>query len=241
MKTLNVDSLIREIAAGLDDLDGSKTYVKLARLFNGELENLNLHTFPNIKSIKAVVDDNMRVVLPGDCIQPIQAAKLVKYGNDFGVYPLGRTEGVFIEPRFSCAEIEYPVQADYCFDYDQPYNYVGHYYGEYYDYSPSLVFGYWDTDNEVVYFQSGGCIAPGSVVLVKYRHSGECVNIPLEYKEMLKYKILMSFWENTRPDKAERHRRMFQAAHKMFVRSKVAHYSIEDYINAFVEGYSSAT
>lgn len=241
MKTLSVDSLIREIAAGLDDLDGSKTYVKLARLFNGELENLNLHTFPNIKSLKAVVDDNMRVVMPAECIQPIQVSKLVKIGDDYGVYPLGRNEGMFIPPTFGCDEIVDDTVTDFCFDYDQPYNYVGHYYGEFYDYSPSLVFGYWDTDNEVVHFRSGGCIVPGSVVLVKYRYSGECVNIPIEYKEMLKYKILMSFWENSRPDKAERFRKMFQAAHKMFISSKLAKYSLEDYINAFTEGYSNAT
>ena len=239
LTTIELSDFLRELGAGLNDSGLDSVGVKLSRLTQGEMQNLGMHVYPNIKTVKATINDNMQVVLPYDCEVPIQICKLVRSGNDYCVYPLGkRDQGVFIEPTFGCEEDPEPSETQIYFPgyNDEWLNYSCHYYGEYYPYAPTIFFGFWEADLERVYFQSGGCVYPGASVLIKYRALGDYCTVPADFKEVLKYKVLVSFWENTDPRKARSFLDMFQRAHKMWKKTKLSKWSYDDYINAFVNG-----
>ncbi len=122
---------------------------------------------------------------------------------------------------------------------------MGYYYNEFYGYKDSRVFGYWqyDEDNNRMLFESGGCVEPGDSVVVKCRmltNDSEARLIPVEAYNMMRARVFQWHFSSKNVRKSIEYKKEFKAEISQYKRNKLAEYSIDDYINAFTRGWSSA-
>lgn len=260
MRCMTLDDLVRDLCAAIGDTEAKLFYTQITRLAIHAIDSLNLRVIPNFRSTKGVVESNLTVSLPEDCIKVAKAAKYLEVGGSPCVYPLGRSDDadmvanqmVVNSPQdLNCPET--PPTASGCdigIDWIG-YNgstlgtyYMGSYYGEQYGYSESRFFGLYvdDRTNNRLVFPSGYCISEGDWVLYTYKSTNEDQKfqmITIDLYPMIRHRVLGWFWENTDPGKSMNHFRKFRMELREYKRMHTSR-SYDDILDSITRGYQTS-
>jgi hypothetical protein len=235
LKTITTDEFIQGNCALLDDPEGKKTYSKVARAFTIAVRELNSNLITDVRSSFGVVEDNMTVAVPDHTVDILYGGKWIKVGdgNVDSIYPFSKASGVQIldargvKMPFNCVNIEPDVasgEANVSYDFIN-FNgadtfrlaHYGKYYGERYDTSKGVVFGYYSFDEAYkrIIIQPNSLTQPGDKFIYLYR-SIECdtmyTHIPINFEPVIRARTMYYYWLNQTPFKASQWQRAFITA-----------------------------
>jgi hypothetical protein len=248
-----LDTIVRNACSNVGDTDAQKAYVPMLRCATMALRDLNLHVTPSVKSFIFTVGDNLTIQMPGDCLNPFTALKLI---NNECAYPLGKVDGLnfrtedMVPTNEWCPESVEQTSSDVCFRMYHldgfPYRdffYMDYYYGEIYGYKESRFFGFYTYDKSAnkVLFVSGGCVHPGDRVAISYEAKDDTFCIVPEDLEMpLFHYSLHLYYASTSPGKSANHMTLFKVHLRKYNHKKIKRYSRQDILDSITRGYRSA-
>lgn len=242
---------IEDLVSESNDPAGHYTKMKLIRLANSAIDELNLTVIPNFTTIDGIIPESGNFPMPEDCIRPVIATwvKPCKTGEPICL-PLGiRDKQVIPQSGIDCATPpQEPTPAD-CnsvpfYNYDgaihEFYVYSQWYY-EGYGKGISRFFGWvtYNVENNRIEF-SGGPTA-GEKVMFTYRSENTSNKIiPKDAIPMIRNMVLHRHWLPTKRLQAQEYWRQFKIAVRQFKKSRLSGYSLDDYVDAFTSEYRSS-
>lgn len=251
MRTITLDRIVRSACVNVGDIDASRAYAPMMRFAVMASNDLQLNVFPRIKTAIAMVDENLSVAAPQNCLRPVTVFKRV---SDSCVYPLTESKHPGFRPDdmipanpWACPT-EPESTSEVCYDLPN-YNleswrfwYQNWYYGEDYGHSETRFFGIWGWEPESgrIFFEDNWCVHPGDQVVFTYETDiDECLVVPSDAEMVTFHYTLHLYFASTIPQKSAlhfnqflRHKRNYDNRKKPFVR--------QDVLDALSRGYKSA-
>lgn len=259
------DEVVRLICSYLDDPQALSKYVKVAKGLMIALDDLNLHTFPRIKTARLIVKDNLTVDLPEDFVAISKVGLCCDNGN---IQPIIRNtnlcppkeeekffkccdckketddEGNIDEEKSEschrCTFYNYSISSTYG-SVDYPYTYSKYYFG----YKPNMyVAGSYDLDevNQRLIIGTGCQVEQGTEIIVEYNAANDDDSyMMIPKKAYLTLQHYVAHWakSNKQPQVARYEFDLFRR-HRDNLKRSLLRYTAEDLLAALRSGYRSS-
>lgn len=264
-KYYTFDEVARLICSYLDDPEAKRLYIKVSKGLMLALQELNLYSFPSVKTSYLEVESNLTVALPDDAMSVVKVGVCCENRNGHRVVqPIIQNNDLCLpkdEEFYKCCDCTKEVNYDgtineeasescsKCsfhnptFDYSRWFG--GYYSRHYFGYSPNPyiagAYRHDEQNNRIVL--GGGCkIEPGGEVVVEYHAANneqDYMMIPKIAYMTLQHHVAHWCKSNKQPNVAQYEFNMFRRYRRM-MKGKLLSYTLEDILQGLRSGYKSS-
>lgn len=232
MQYKTLQQAIDDILVTLQDKQRD-AHALVARIAIDALGEIGWTTLPVVLRREIEVEQNLTYRVPPDLIDVISVDQI---GNNGTPCPLNRIK--YIHRNLKKCSTTDVVTSD---NAESVIFFWDDYIGEMYGYSQDFSYGsyYYNEHERRIEFTSDKTNAGDTLVLVYKTSNIDHMQIPEQYYQVLRHRVLMEMYEATNPSKSEFHRGRLQMFIKELKKSKRNH-TIEDWINTIYGTYKSA-
>lgn len=252
MRFVTFDTVVRNICSDMGDVNADG-YIRIARCLQVVLEDLNILAFPIVRSEEFTIGDGLTVVLPDDCILPLQVGTLDALGRITLLGQEDRLRRVLKSQAANEVSCDNPdldqdtsttsTGSDVIFfNFTATGNYVGERYGKT---NRQHLNGLWRYNKELnlIEFGSGYRVFSGGKVIIEYKASmGDDIHrmIHSEWQPAIKAKTMSDLAAATGQVRvSEFHHQRFLRAYQTLKRM-IANQSPQQLRATFLESISGA-
>jgi hypothetical protein len=235
--------VLQELQSEVNDLSGQLTGFKLANLMRSVLEELNLWVIPSFAVVKRTVESNSTIIMPDDCIRPLEVHKVQVYDGKRILLPYGRHSTLKPESTYTCVA-ESSINPDSVKPLGETLGVLTDYwvwhpeYLESYGASDTRFFGFWTYHADLLYIEVSNVKTDDEFIIKYHSDNDNLKKIPIDAIPMVRNRILQRHWASSDQRTATYYLREFRRELLMFQKFRQSGWTIDDWADALSSQYS---